>query len=124
MPMKRTSDRALSARKNCRHCHEPIAIGAFDRHEKMCANRTPEERVKATQTRAYYYHHIQLPVPTNGKPVARRAYKKSGLFVGRGRLKSVKNGRLAVQLSVPMAIALSVIRELVPHVQIDRVGVE
>ena len=121
--MKRTSRRTPFSKKNCRYCHEPIATNAHERHENMCATRTPEARLKASKTRSYYYGS-QLPVPTNGKAVTKRAYNKSGLFVGRINGRRLKNGRLAVQLSVPMAVALSVIKELVPHVQIDRVGVE
>jgi len=114
-------------KKNCRFCHEPITILQMARHEKKCEKLTPEQRRKVTSARATYYRmkakkrHGELPyLPPNGTP-AKRSYNKTGLY---SRRRSLKKGRLSVVLSVPMSIALSVIRQLVPHIEIDRVGVE
>jgi len=118
-------------RKNCRFCHEPITLLQMAKHEKKCEKLTPEQRHKNTSARATYYRlkakkrHGELPyLAPNGTP-AKRPYNKTGLYAGRQAIRlNGKKGRLTVQLSVPMKVALSVIRELVPHIEIDRVGVE
>jgi len=119
------------AKKNCHFCHEPITENNYAKHEAKCQKLTPEQRHKNASARATYYRlkarkaHGELAyLPTNGTP-AKRPYNKTGLYAGRGAIRlNGKKGRLTVQLSVPMKVALSVIRELVPHIEIDRVGVE
>jgi hypothetical protein len=115
-------------KSTCRYCKELISNLNISKHEVACAKRTPEQRAKLTSARATYYRHKdsnleKYRASTSLVASAKRPYNKTGQYRQAIRLNG-KKGRLTVQLSVPMKVALTIVRELVPHIEIDRVGVE
>jgi len=118
-------------RKECRHCHQVLSVHALDRHEKVCAKSTPEERAARSQARMWAAQradrvHPQARKPSNalvvqsrkvGRPRGSGTKRHHRLFTnGKGR-------RLYATISVDLSTALALIREAFPHIQIDRVGV-
>jgi hypothetical protein len=110
-------------KKECRHCHEQIAIGALARHEKDCAKASPEQRQKQKRAREYAAQradrqHTNRALVASKKSVAnKRAYHRNGLFNGR-------NGRrLYATISVDFKTLRTLILDLAPSLSIDKVEI-
>jgi len=107
-------------RKECRHCHEQIAVGAHSRHEKQCSKLSPEERAKQTQARLWAAQRADRR-PVNGAVVAA---KKRGPYRRRlGILENGKGRRLYATISVDFKTLRTLILELAPSISIDKVEV-
>ena len=92
-------------RTKCKFCAQDISQNAIERHEKLCAKQTDEERALRTKARGY-----AVAKRERDRPVAKRPYQRH--LNGTGR-------RLRITVSVDYAAFLQVAGLLRPHVVVD-----
>jgi hypothetical protein len=110
------------AKKQCRHCHEPISENAINRHEKNCVKLSPEQREKQKRARAYAQHR---PAP-NGTVVSAKMERARGAVTKRhprGLFADGKGRRLYATISIDFKTLRTLILDLAPSISIDKVEV-